>query len=83
MALGQPILRNRTGGSEEQLHDQVNGFDLGTPSPKITDHQVELIRKLRDPLKVSDGQLGQMSRSARETAKQFASLRYADWLLHD
>ena len=83
MALGQPVLRNRTGGFDEQLHDQVNGFDLGAPSPKVTDHQVQLIRKLRDPLKVSNRQLVEMSCCARDTAKQFSLLQYSGWLLHD
>ncbi len=30
MAMGQPLLRNRTGGWQEQLKpDGINGFDLG------------------------------------------------------
>ena len=83
MALGQPLLRNRTGGCSEQLQNNINGFDLGVPSPRVTPQQIQLLRRLRDPRQISEETLTRMAVSARETAKRFTNVKYSDWLLVD
>ncbi len=81
MALGQPLLRNRTGGWSEQLDPGVNGFDLGLPGPDVRFDQVELFHQLRDPEIFSNDHLIKMSHAAREKAQAFRLVNYSDWLL--
>ena len=81
MALGQPLLRSRTGGWSEQLDPGINGFDLGLPGAEVRPEHIELIRKLRDPNIVSNSQLELMSKSARQKASAFLAVNYFDWLL--
>ena len=80
MALGQPILRNRTGGWHEQLTEAKNGFDLGPPSPLITPSQVALIQRMRDPSFISQSMLEQMSESSVAKSKQLMSQSMIAWL---
>ena len=81
MALGQPLLRTRTGGWSEQLDPGINGFDLGLPGPEVRLEHVELFHQLRDPAIFSNEHLLQMSRAARAKAQTFRSATYSDWLL--
>ena len=82
MALGQPLLRNRTGGWQEQLLGGINGFDLGetglTPQPQ----HVQLLQRLRDPLLTTNSQLQTMAQAARAKAKSFSQMNYSNWLLN-
>ena len=80
MALGQPILRNRTGGWHEQLTEAKNGFDLGPPSPLITPSQVALIQSMRDPSLITQSMLEQMSESSVAKSKQLMSQSMIAWL---
>lgn len=81
MALGQILLRNRTGGWEEQLLPGVNGFDLGAPGQPVTREQVDLLAALLDRQRWPDAALGQLAAAARRHAGSFADHRYATWLL--
>ena len=81
MAMGQPLLRNRTGGWSEQLDHGVNGFDLGLPGPDVRQEHVDLFHRLRDPDILSNQHLMKMSHAARAKAQMFRSLTYSDWLL--
>lgn len=81
MALGQFLLRNRTGGYEEQLLPGVNGFDLGAPGQPVTAEQVELLAALLDRRRWPDAALGQLAAAARAHAAGFADRRYGTWLL--
>ena len=81
MALGQPLLRNRTGGWQEQLQQGITGFDLGEPGPELRAEQVQLLQQLRDPQWLPAQQLDAMGQQARERARSFQQLRYSPWLL--
>jgi glycosyltransferase involved in cell wall biosynthesis len=81
MALGQILLRNRTGGWDEQLLPGVNGFDLGAPGQPVTRGQVDLLAALLDRRHWPDAALGQLAAAARRHAASFADHRYATWLL--
>ena len=81
MALGQLILRNRTGGFEEQLIEHVNGFDLGLPGVPIPSNSVDLLCRLRNPSEISDDQLLQMQRKAAFHAQQFLRADICNWLI--
>ena len=81
MALGQPILRNRTGGWHEQLTEGKNGFDLGPPSPLVTPSQVALIQRMRDPSLISQSMFEQMSECSLAHSKQLMSQSMISWLL--
>lgn len=81
MALGQPLLRNRSGGWHEQLEVGVNGFDLGETGPDPLPDQVQLLQRLRDPKLISAAQLESFSFKARNRAKQLTKSDYSDWLL--
>ncbi|WP_295476018.1 glycosyltransferase, partial [Synechococcus sp. UW140] len=81
MALGQPLLRNRCGGWQEQLEAGINGFDLGEPGPDPLPDQVQLLQRLRDPKLISAAQLESLSIKARNRAQQLAKSDYSDWLL--
>ena len=80
MALGQPILRNRTGGWHEQLTEGKNGFDLGPPSPLVTPSQVALIQRMRDPSLISQSMFEQMSECSLAHSKQLMSQSMISWL---
>ena len=79
--MGLPLLRLQNGGFEEQLIDVVTGFDMGSPSPEIRPEQVQLINRLRDPKRVPESKLREMSASAQSQAEQFSKISYGDWLL--
>lgn len=81
MALGQPLLRNRTGGWQEQLQQGITGFDLGEPGPELRAEQLQLLQRLRDPQWLPAQQLDAMGQQARERARSFQQLRYSPWLL--
>ena len=81
MALGQPLLRNRSGGWQEQLEAEINGFDLGEPGPDPLPDQVQLLQRLRDPKLISAAQLESLSIKARNRAQQLTKSDYSDWLL--
>jgi len=81
MALGQPILRNRTGGWHEQLTEGKNGFDLGPPSPLVTPSQVALIQRMRDPSLISQSMFEQMSECSLAHSKQLMSQSMISWLV--
>ena len=79
--MGLPLLRIQNGGYEEQLIDGVTGFVLGSPSPEIRPEQVQLINRLRDPERVPEFKLLEMTASAQSQAKQFSNISYGNWLL--
>ena len=81
MALGQPLLRTRTGGWYEQLDPGMNGFDLGLPGPDVRQEHVDLFHRLRDPEIFSNEHLMKMSHAARSKARSFRSVTYSGWLL--
>jgi hypothetical protein len=81
MALGQPLLRNRTGGWQEQLEPAITGFDLGEPGGELRSEQVQLLQRLRDPQATPEAQLKAMGREARGRAHRFSQVRYSPWLL--
>ena len=80
MALGQPILRNQTGGWHEQLTDEKNGFDLGPPSPLVTPSQVALIQRMRDPSLISQSKFELMSKCSVIHSKELMSQSMTSWL---
>ena len=82
MALGQPLLRNRSGGWQEQLIAGVNGFDLGETGSEPNTNHVQLFQRLRDTSLISDAQLTNIAKSARSKAATFAKSNYSDWLLN-
>ena len=81
LALGQPLLRSRTGGWSEQLDPGINGFDLGLPGPDVRQAHIDLFHRLRDPEIFSNEHLMKMSHAARAKAQVFRSVTYSDWLL--
>ena len=81
MALGQPLLRNRSGGWQEQLLPGVTGWDLGEPGLQLRAEQVALLAGMRDPQGLPANQLEQMAAAARRQAQRFTAVRYSDWLL--
>ena len=81
MALGQPILRNRTGGWDEQLMSLGNGFDLGDVSSKFKAEHVELINRLRSSSDMPDQLLRNMSLKSKEIAKDFEKVSYSAWFV--
>ena len=80
MALGQPILRNRTGGWHEQLTEEKNGFDLGPPSPVVTPSQVALIQRMRDPGLISQSVFEHMSEYSMAHSKKLMAKSMISWL---
>lgn len=80
MALGQPILRNQTGGWDEQLENFGNGFDLGSVCHKFKNEHLSLIQKLRSKSEISDQSLEKMGLLSEEIARKFTELSYLDWL---
>ena len=81
MALGQPLLRNRCGGWQEQLEAGVNGFDLGETGPDPLPDQVQLLQRLRDPQAVTDYQFREMAQAARAKAVKLTFEGFLSWLL--
>ena len=80
MALGQPLLRTRTGGWQEQLVDAEGGFDLGEVSAHPQPEQIALLQRLRDPQCVPDAVLQAMRAKAQQQAVRFSSANYGAWL---
>ena len=80
MALGQPLLRTRTGGWQEQLVDAEGGFDLGEVSPHPQPEQIALLQRLRDPQRVPEAVLQAMRVKAQQQALRFSSGNYGAWL---
>jgi hypothetical protein len=81
MAMGQPLLRNRTGGWQEQLKPDVTGFDLGETEYHLRKEQVQLLQRLLDPQLTPSWQLSAISLKARQHAQSISQGRYANWLL--
>jgi len=81
LALGLPLLRIQNGGYEEQLIDGVTGFGLGLPSPAISQEQIQLVNRLRNPQTMPESQLLQMASAAKAQSLKFVKRRYSDWLL--
>ena len=81
MALGKPLLRNRTGGWHEQLRPGITGFDLGEPGPELCHQQVELLQRLRDPERTPTAELLAMGSNAQKQAQNFEQVQYRFWLL--
>ena len=80
MALGQPLLRTRTGGWHEQLLDSESGFDLGEVSAHPQPEQIALLQRLRDPQRVPEAVLQGMRAKAQQQAVRFSSGNYGAWL---
>ena len=80
MALGQPLLRTRTGGWHEQVLDAEGGFDLGEVSSCPQPEQVAVLQRLRDPQRVPDAVLQNMRAQGQRQAAQFTHANYAEWL---
>ena len=80
MALGKPLLRNRTGGWHEQLLPGITGFDLGEPGPELRHQQVELLQRLRDPECTPSAELQAMGCQAQKQAQDFEQVEYGSWL---
>ena len=80
MALGQPLLRTRTGGWHEQLLDSESGFDLGEVSAHPQPEQIALLQRLRDPQRVPEAVLQGMRAKAQQQALRFSSGNYGAWL---
>ena len=83
MALGKPLLRNRTGGWHEQLLPGITGFDLGEPGPELRSQQVELLQRLRNLALTPSAELQAMGKRAQHQARAFEQVRYSSWLLED
>jgi len=83
MALGQPLLRTRTGGFVEQLVDMGTGFDLGCPGFPVSQEAVDVLQRLRDPALVTEDQLRKMGGNASRHAQGFMDTQYSDWLLDE
>ena len=82
MHLGNLLLRNRTGGWEEQLLDGINGFDLGETEQKPGKKQIELVHRLRNTLITPSNKLTAMSIAANKHSQIFQNIKYANWLLN-
>ena len=82
MYLGNLLLRNRTGGWEEQLMDGINGFDLGETEQKPAKKQIELVHRLRNTLITPSNKLTAMSRAANKHSQIFQNIKYTNWLLN-
>ena len=80
--MGLPLLRNHTGGSDEQLIDGITGFDLGETSSLITPMQIDLLQNIRDSNLTPEKKLINMSINARKHGATFLSIKYTKWLLN-
>ena len=80
MALGQPLLRTRTGGWQEQLMDVEGGFDLGEVTAHPQPEQIALLQRLRDPQQVPEAVLQGIRVKAQQQALRFSSVNYGAWL---
>ena len=81
MALGQPILRNETGGFDEQLNCGDCGFSLGPPSPYVSSLCVQLLGSLRDPQTHSEQSFLDKRKQALNRYACFASSNIINWLI--
>ena len=68
MALGQPLLRTRTGGWQEQLMDAEDGFDLGEVTASPSQSKSPLLQRLRDPQRVPEAVLQGMRVQGQQQA---------------
>ena len=80
MALGQPILRNRTGGWHEQLIVGETGFDLGRPEVSPSSANVNLLHLLRQKESIPDAKLSALSRYAVKQSNSFQHINVTEWL---
>lgn len=80
MALGQLLLRTRTGGWDEQLLEAETGFDLGEVSICPQPDQIAVLQRLRDPQLVADAALQSMRLHGQRQAAQFSDVNYGAWL---
>ena len=80
MALGQPLLRTRTGGWQEQLVDAEAGFDLGEVTASPQSDQVAVLQRLRDPERVPEARLQRMRLHSQRQAARFSDAKYGAWL---
>ena len=80
MALGQPLLRTRTGGWQEQLMDAEGGFDLGEVSSSPQSEQVAVLQQLRDPQCVPEAVLQRMRAKGQQHAGRFCCVNFGAWL---
>ena len=80
MALGQPLLRTRTGGWQEQMVDAESGFDLGEVTASPQSEQVAVLQRLRDPQLVPEALLQRMRLHSQRQAAQFSDAKYGAWL---
>ena len=78
-----PLLRMQNGGFEEQLIDNINGFDLGPPSPLVSNMQIDLVQNMRNIEQLPSERLFAMCASAKSHGKRFMDLNYTNWLLFD
>lgn len=81
MALGQPVLRNRSGGWQEQLVPNLTGFDLGETGYVLRKEQIQLLQKLRDQKITTDFHLHSISLKARQHAISLSRDLFSRWLL--
>ena len=80
MALGQPLLRTRTGGWHEQVLDAQSGFDLGEVSSYPRPEQVALLQRLRDPQSVPEAVLQRMGAQGQQQVARLGCANYGAWL---
>ena len=80
MALGQPLLRTRTGGWHEQVLDGQSGFDLGEVSAYPQTEQIALLQQIRDPERVPEAVLQRMRAQAQQQAARLGCANLGAWL---
>jgi len=81
MAIGQPLLRTRTGGWHEQLLDTERRFDLGEVSAHSQPaQQIALLPLLRDPRSVPGAGLQGIRVKAHQQASRLSSSLHGAWL---
>ena len=80
MALGQPLLRTRTGGWQEQMVDAETGFDLGDVTASPQSEQVAVLQQLRDPQRVPEAVLQRMQAQGQQQAARFGCVNFGAWL---
>ena len=80
MALGQPLLRTRTGGWQEQMVDAQTGFDLGAVTASPQSEQVAVLQQLRDPQRVPEALLQRMRAQGQQQAARFGCVNFGEWL---
>lgn len=84
LCYGLPLLRFRNGGWHEQLIPGITGFDLGNPSTKIFQFQVDLLNKLRSKTEFPFSEYCKQSLASRAHAmNNLMSIDYTQWLLSE